>query len=141
MSKGPVIQGDYRPVALQRVGEAKLLIQWSDGHRSEYAWRWLRENCPCATCREHRVTTTSAQQSGITTAGSGGKISLAVVHAGEVAGSPYQAVSVTPVGRYAYKIVWADGHDTGIYSFELLRQLCQCSDCRSLSAWANQGDA
>ncbi|MCS7159172.1 MAG: DUF971 domain-containing protein [Gemmatales bacterium] len=130
--------GEYRPTALRRLGETGLLIEWSDGHRSEYAWRWLRDNCPCANCREQRLVSSGepARSSG---AGSGasGKISLAVVRAGDVAGSPYQAVSVTPVGRYAYKIVWADGHDTGIYSFELLRQLCQCSECRQLTAQAN----
>ncbi|GBD35882.1 hypothetical protein HRbin36_00997 [bacterium HR36] len=123
----------YRPLTLQRLGETGLVIEWSDGHRSEYAWRWLREHCPCASCREHRqeltAPTPTASQAGQASV-AGTKISLAVVRAGEVAGSPYQAVSVTPVGRYAYKIVWGDGHDTGIYSFELLRELCQCAQCR-----------
>ena len=34
------------------------------------------------------------------------------------------------VGRYAYKIVWSDGHDTGIYTLEHLRSLCQCPQCQ-----------
>lgn len=121
----------YRPVVLRRVGETGLVIEWSDGHRSEYRWRWLRENCPCATCREQHHAAAREGNTGPATPSSSGRISLAVVRSGEVAGSPYQAVSVTPVGRYAYKIVWADGHDTGIYSFELLRQLCECAVCRS----------
>ncbi len=33
------------------------------------------------------------------------------------------------VGRYAYKIVWNDGHETGIYTLEYLRSLCQCPEC------------
>jgi DUF971 family protein len=27
------------------------------------------------------------------------------------------------VGRYALKFVWSDGHDTGLYSYDLLRGL------------------
>jgi DUF971 family protein len=30
------------------------------------------------------------------------------------------------IGRYAYKIVWSDGHDTGIFTLEQLRELCRC---------------
>ena len=33
------------------------------------------------------------------------------------------------VGRYALKFVWSDGHDTGLYSFDLLRGLCGCAKC------------
>ena len=122
-----------RPVALRRLGTTGVEIEWSDGHRSEYTWRWLRENCPCANCRQQRE---GARGEGLATRQevpslAGGKISLAVVGPGQVGGNPFEAVSVTPVGRYAYKIVWADGHDTGIYSLELLRQLCQCGGCRS----------
>jgi DUF971 family protein len=128
-----MIGQQYRPVALRRTGTIGVEIDWSDGHRSEYTWRWLRENCPCANCRQQRE---GAQQHLLPTGQgvpppTGSKVSLPVVGPGEVGGNPFEAVSVTPVGRYAYKIVWADGHDTGIYSFELLRQLCQCSDCRA----------
>jgi len=30
------------------------------------------------------------------------------------------------VGRYAVQIAWTDGHDSGIYTFEYLRELCPC---------------
>ena len=36
---------------------------------------------------------------------------------------------IAPVGRYAYHIVWSDGHDTGIFTLEHLRELCQCPAC------------
>jgi DUF971 family protein len=42
---------------------------------------------------------------------------------------PLAPVAMTPVGHYAYKITWSDGHDTGIYTFETLRELCQCAEC------------
>ena len=39
---------------------------------------------------------------------------------------------LVPVGSYAVQIVWSDGHDTGIYAFESLREACPCSECRRL---------
>jgi DUF971 family protein len=35
----------------------------------------------------------------------------------------------TPVGRYALAFEFSDGHRTGIYSFDLLRELCECDVC------------
>ena len=31
--------------------------------------------------------------------------------------------AVNPVGRYAVRLIFDDGHDTGLYSWDLLRQL------------------
>jgi DUF971 family protein len=33
------------------------------------------------------------------------------------------------VGRYAIRFHWSDGHSTGIYTFEQLRELCPCPIC------------
>ena len=44
---------------------------------------------------------------------------------------PLAPVAMAPVGHYAYKIAWNDGHDTGIYTLENLRALCQCSACQA----------
>jgi DUF971 family protein len=41
-----------------------------------------------------------------------------------------ERVRVAPVGNYALHFGWSDGHDTGIYSFEYLRELCPCPQCR-----------
>ena len=38
-------------------------------------------------------------------------------------------VDAEMVGRYAIRILWSDGHNTGIYSYELLRSLCPCAEC------------
>ena len=40
-----------------------------------------------------------------------------------VAPGRYELVSATPVGNYALKLAWADGHADGIYTWELLRSL------------------
>lgn len=36
---------------------------------------------------------------------------------------------IAPVGAYALRFTWSDGHMTGIYTFTLLRSLCQCPAC------------
>jgi DUF971 family protein len=36
---------------------------------------------------------------------------------------PLAITGMQPVGQYAYKIVFSDGHDSGIYTLEYLREL------------------
>ena len=36
---------------------------------------------------------------------------------------PLAIASMKPVGNYAYSINFSDGHETGIYTLELLREL------------------
>ena len=42
---------------------------------------------------------------------------------------PARPVEVTPVGKYALRFKWTDGHESGIYSWEYLRKVCQCAVC------------
>jgi DUF971 family protein len=32
------------------------------------------------------------------------------------------------IGRYALAPIWADGHDTGLFTYTKLRELCQCEE-------------
>lgn len=91
-----------------------IKIDWRDGHHSDYALPWLREHCPCATC--NGVHGTAPEKSNA---------------------SPFPMFkpvlkmnSVEPVGQYAIRIYWSDGHSTGIYSFDHLRNICPCAACR-----------
>src|SRR5262249_17929663 len=103
------------PVALGRDGEDRLFINWSDGHHSIYTWKHLRENCPCASCREERSAPPDPSR---------------FLTPAELTPKPAPAaLSMPRVGHYAYKIVWNDGHDTGLYTLEILRELCQCPQC------------
>ena len=101
-----------RPVALKKDGDDRLAIEWNDGHRSVYAWTHLRSHCPCAGCREERMQPPDP---------------LRILKPAELA--PLKPVAIEPVGYYAYKIVWSDGHDSGLFTLEHLRQLCQCDEC------------
>jgi DUF971 family protein len=98
-----------RPTNLALAGEDRLLIEWSDGQRRTYAFRELRDHCPCATCREKRSQPPPPPTS------------LAILSAAET--RPLKLVDMSPVGNYAYTIKFSDGHDTGIYTFALLREL------------------
>ena len=95
-------------------------ITWADGHASHYDFAYLREECPCATCNDAREK----------------KLSLAELS------SPLQPSAVLPmykpkaraqaanvVGSYAVQISFTDGHSTGIYSYDHLRNICPCAEC------------
>jgi DUF971 family protein len=45
-------------------------------------------------------------------------------------------LDVEPVGNYAIRIHWSDGHSAGIYSYEHFRHLCQCEECKREEAFA-----
>jgi len=98
------------PVQLRIVEPASLLIEWSDGRTQQSSLRELRDLCPCANCREKRKPD-----------GSQPAALLPVLTPAET--QPLGLVSMKPIGNYAYSIVFSDGHDTGIYTFEYLREL------------------
>lgn len=100
------------PVAISADGDTRLLdIEWSDGHQSRYSYEHLRWACPCATCR-----------------GEWGRPGLLDMTT-HLAPGQTELDDIRPVGRYAIAPVWCDGHDTGIYTYAYLRELCQCPDC------------
>jgi DUF971 family protein len=99
------------PVEMGSVTDKMFAVTWSDGHRSRYTWLNLRLHCPCAECvgewryRPPRLRAADIQP-GI------------------------RAMSVSKVGAYALRFVWSDGHNTGLYTFNFLRNdLCECDEC------------
>jgi DUF971 family protein len=44
-------------------------------------------------------------------------------------GEDVEALDHMTVGRYALQFLWSDGHDTGIYPYEMLRKICLCDEC------------
>ena len=38
---------------------------------------------------------------------------------------------VKPVGRYGLSLRFSDGHNTGIFTFNRLREICECEACRA----------
>ncbi len=95
-------------------------IEWKDGHRSSYTFRWLREACPCALCVEAREK--EGRAPGQPPAENPGALPMF-----KPAMKPVQTEGV---GRYAIRFAWNDGHETGIYSWDYLRENCPCAECR-----------
>lgn len=91
------------PKQIRQAGPTTLAILWSDGRETRHEVRELRLSCPCAACHD------------------------------EITGEPLldparvpgdvRPLDLVSVGNYGLKIRWSDGHDTGIYSYERLREL------------------
>jgi DUF971 family protein len=94
-------------------------IAWADGHQSHYEFEMLRDVCPCAGCEEERKRKAVAASGPLP--GMGTPLPM-------FKPKP-SARSATPVGNYAIQITFTDGHATGIYSFDYLRQVCPCPEC------------
>ena len=99
-------------------------IDWKDGHKSSWNFRWLRDACPCATCHEEREK--DGREPGVPKPTPGNLLPLYQ--------NPPRPVTVTPTGRYAIAFGWNDGHTSGIYSWEFLRRHCTCAECTALRA-------
>src|SRR5437016_11998135 len=90
-----------------------LVIDWGDGLHSVYPLAFLRVNCPCATCRDVRDQAKASATDPFR------------VLPGQLLQPNAELVGVEPVGRYGMRFVWGDRHDTGIYTFEFLRELAE----------------
>jgi DUF971 family protein len=86
-------------------GARRVVITWDDGHSSTFPLDYLRSWCPCASCQGHDPVHKYLDLTG------------------------QQMTHIEAVGNYALAPTWDDAHNTGIYSFRLLRQLCPCDAC------------
>jgi DUF971 family protein len=93
----------------------ELFILWEDEHESRYRLPGLRAACPCAECRGGHE-------------GMGQPVTATLMTARSIEGAAAQLISLEAVGNYALLPVWGDGHRYGIYSWEMLRQLCPCGE-------------
>lgn len=81
--------------------DGRLVIQWDDGASTASTARDLRAECPCAACIDEFTRVRILDPSKI-------PANIAVDE-------------VERVGNYALRLVFNDGHDTGIYDWKLLR--------------------
>lgn len=97
------------PLRLDLKRDEKLVVEWQDGRVCTYPLSLLRTMCPCAKCKETRQERKPK--------------SRLTILPGNFTG-PLSVVSAELVGNYALRIEWSDKHDTGIYSFQYLREIC-----------------
>ena len=91
-------------------------ITWSDGHTSRYNFPYLRDHCPCALCNDERQ-----KKAQMKPAAGGGVLPMFKPRV--------TAKGAASVGNYALQIEFSDGHATGIFSFDYLREICPCEAC------------
>lgn len=99
------------PVHLDLKKDRGLTVAWADGTTSYYSIAYLRRMSPSADMRDLRD---KLEKNPLTV--------LPMARSGAGAG-PLVAVSAELVGNYAIKIVFSDGHATGLYSWEYLRKI------------------
>jgi DUF971 family protein len=92
-------------------------ITWSDGHSSRYDFVYLRDHCPCAVCNDERAKKEQMSANASTAS----PLPMFKPRA--------TAKAAKAVGSYAIQIDFSDGHSTGIYSFNHLREICPCEAC------------
>ena len=88
---------------IKQVDNRTLGITWTDNTSNSWDVVELRRNCPCALCidewtHEKRLDPTKVAET-------------------------VRPIRVNSVGQYALSIQFSDGHNTGIYTFKLLRSL------------------
>jgi len=109
------VQNKPLPKEIKRLQTSGLRITWSDGAIHEINSEVLRKGCPCAGCREARGDDSHAKPL------TGKKRSLSIVQ--NTAEDELSLKEIWGVGQYAIGIKWGDGHDSGIYTFDYLREL------------------
>jgi len=95
------------PTNIQQIGN-ELAIQWNDGAESFLDLQFLRRGCPCAACGGEPDVL--------------GKVMKPNVSYSD---NSFELAGFEIIGGYAIQPRWADGHSTGIYSFQYLRRLSQ----------------
>jgi DUF971 family protein len=89
-----------------RRGTRVVELSYPDGRRYELSWEFLRVHSPSAEVRGHHPSEAVLQT---------GKQKVAVT-------------DIRPVGHYALQLVFDDGHDSGLYTWEYLETLCRDAD-------------
>ena len=102
--RGPAIE----PREIKHEDDFTLSITWGDDRQCRYEAAELPRACPCAQC----VNEWTGER----------------VLKPESISENIEIRDLSIVGRYALNFRWSDGHETGIYSFRYLRELCEGGD-------------
>ena len=93
------------PREISQESKRLLRITWGDERVCNYDAAALRRACPCAQCVNEWTGQRTLKP--------------------EAVSDEVEINDLTIVGRYALNFRWSDGHETGIYSFQYLRDLCE----------------
>jgi len=95
------------PQKIKLKDKSSLEITWEDESVSSISLKYLRDECPCATCKGETVLLKTYRPPAKTM----------------ITPEMYIVKNIETVGEYAVQITWEDGHNTGIYSWDYLQEL------------------
>lgn len=107
-------------IKVHKTSGTTMDIVWKDGHQSTYTFTYLRDACPCAMCNEEREKAHRLP---------GQPASLESAGPLQMFKPQLRPTEVAPVGNYAIRFTWNDGHQHGIFSWDYLREWCPCAEC------------
>ncbi len=96
-----------KPIQIKVTEKKFLKIKWDDYSESKIELKYLRDECPCASCKGETILLRSYRPP----------------RPAILSPEMYLISSIEMVGDYAVQIKWKDGHNTGIYSWDYLRLL------------------
>ena len=96
-------EADLAVKKIYQVDRHTLGIDWNDGVQSKWRLADLRRHCPCALCVDEWTHERTLDTSSVS--------------------DDLLATRIDSVGRYAIRVVFGDGHDSGLFTYQLLREL------------------
>lgn len=96
-----------KPKQIKIIDKEKLNVIWDDDASSTIPLKYLRDECPCASCKGETILFKTYRPASLT------------VFSPEM----YKVKAIEVVGDYAIQITWKDGHNTGIYTWDYLKTL------------------
>jgi|WetSurMetagenome_2_1015567.scaffolds.fasta_scaffold972075_1 DUF971 family protein len=101
------------PLHIKSSSLHRIEMRWSDGHEGFTSFFRLRDACPCAGCKGETILFET----------------YVPPEPDRLAPGRYELAGAETIGGYAVKFIWKDGHDMGLYTWEHLRNLCECRAC------------
>ncbi len=95
------------PKQVKIFNKDKLKITWEDSTETILSLKYMRDECPCAGCKGETILLKTYRPPAPTV----------------VTPEMYRVKNIEVVGEYAIQVTWKDGHNTGIYSWDYIKQL------------------
>jgi DUF971 family protein len=85
--------------------EQVLELTWEGGNVDRLPYRYLRGECPCASCRDEWTGQRTIDPNSIR--------------------PDLKLEGMEGIGNYAVRLAWSDGHSSGLYTWETLQRLAK----------------